>query len=196
MSQESDNDPSDEQNRRNPRIDNYVDMYIDAIISLLIVIVPSAAGFRISEINLVLNAAIFTVIISAIVVLSTAVAEREQLFVAVVVEEEYEKFKTFFTRPLSISIIGLLIAIIASVFEAKPTDPGLFGIGGIIERWLLPIFYILFPYLIVFLTIYAIISFLGASFYSMRLLFGSSRKKAENYMESTNINEEKLESEE
>lgn len=124
------------------------------------------------NINYPIVSAIFTVIISATVVLLVEASSRGTLIASAIRNDEYDFLRATFRRPILLSAVGLLLSTLASIFTIEP--------GSALR--LLPIKEILI-YLIYFLLLSSIISFINAAKYATTTLFGESETKAEKILE-------------
>lgn len=139
---------------------------------LLDLLVDSAGILLNSNINYPITAAIFTVIISATVVLLVEASNRTKLVASAKRENQYAFYKATFRRPVMLATFGLIISTIASVFNLGP--------NSVLRS--LPIDYIV-VLIIYFFLLSSVISFLALVRFAVTTLFGETEKEVEKLLD-------------
>jgi len=151
----------------------YGELILTGLLFLIVIITNEIETVGVAvdlNINYPIVSAIFTVIISATVVLLVEASGRYILIASAIRNDEYDFLRANFQRPIFLSAVGLLLSTLASIFTIKPGSA------------LRPIREILI-YLIYFLLLSSIISFISAAKYATTTLFGESETEAEKILE-------------
>lgn len=135
--------------------------FIDALISLVILLVLYLLGFRLRQPSFTLSAAIFTVIISSTAVFFTSFTRNDELVISVKKKGYFVKMLAYFAAPVGVSLLGLIFAILGVYLQ----PPSWLRSDVLIDTY---------SYLLLFLTLYAAFGFLFMTVYVFILLAGTS----------------------
>lgn len=138
-----------------------ISWFVDAFLSIFIIVILLNIGFRLRAPSPTLSAAIFTVIISSTAVFFTAFTRNDELVIAVKEEGYFVKMMGYFAVPIGTSLLGLMIAILGVYLQA----PAWLSEGKLQDIYTLSL---------LFLTLYAAIGFLFLIIYVFILLAGTS----------------------
>jgi hypothetical protein len=155
---------------------SYFEYNGELILAALILAVPLIFDRFVFSIGILLNlninypitAAVFTVIISATVVLLIEASDRPILMAGAMKKNQYTFYKATFTRPVMLSIIGLSISTIASIFNLTS--------DSVLRE--LPVEYIVILVIYYFL-LSSVISFLGLADYAVTTLFEETKEEVD-----------------